>query len=875
MAHSSSHPATIVQLAHGPTSATLTAARRLETFVERPDQILVIEATPPGATAVDRAADRGYQTHERTGAALSTILDDLVGSVLVIHDDVTIDQASLDSLIAAHTETGLVAVAPTRSDQVEAEDLICAVGSGPQLAALAARAGFGPGMMLVDEFVRPHGVTIAHSRECQRRVITPRDLTQPLLVAALIVRDEQDNIGDCLDSLDAVVDRVEIFDTGSLDRTVDIARSRGANVTEIEWRNDFAWARNQALEACTDAAYMLWIDGDERLECSDPKSLRAMLATYHGLYTSYGLPLRNIRADGTETHSFTARRIADPNDVHFVGALHEQVERRDGTPLITALITNLSIRHLGYDEDVVDLAEKAKRNLEVARRGFETDPSETNAVQLARALKGASTDPNETLRAIEVLHSSMENSSDTVRAVMYGLVAELSLKADNLDDAISAAKTTLELIPADAAAGAVLAEALRRENRLAEIVSTANDYEHRSSAQPLLTDHLAAQTRARIVFEAALRVGDLETARRQVANLPRELDPWPVLAEHLTIDELVAMAPEAASADDERLVVTLVSRSDLNRAHLTTIEQVFATNASADTATLLRETRDDLDTVDTHGELRQQFYDTGGAPHAVDYARSLCAGQVDLGLELDDAQSFHNTTAAALAIAAEAHLRRGDLAAAVTDAEHSIKLWPGSTRAAVIVASAALDSGDAGRARDVIDRSQNSPHHDRLTRDRRHDLARLATRAHLDLGNLRTAIGHATEVVADDGELRVWERLISATAEETDGSTLLLGLALLSDGVEFIDALAGSAAPARTGQLCAAYLGLGGANPDAVSTGVLACVLSGLEELALVIADHGDLLPEDIRERLVEHLTEASANSVAERLDASAPLQVR
>jgi glycosyltransferase involved in cell wall biosynthesis len=63
----------------------------------------------------------------------------------------------------------------------------------------------------------------------------------------MIVKDEEENLARCLQSIRQVVDEIIVVDTGSRDRTVEIARRHGCRVSHFEWCDDFAAARNAAL----------------------------------------------------------------------------------------------------------------------------------------------------------------------------------------------------------------------------------------------------------------------------------------------------------------------------------------------------------------------------------------------------------------------------------------------------------------------------------------------------------------------------------------------------------------------------------------------------------------------------------------------------
>ncbi|PKL78175.1 MAG: glycosyltransferase, partial [Candidatus Melainabacteria bacterium HGW-Melainabacteria-1] len=59
----------------------------------------------------------------------------------------------------------------------------------------------------------------------------------------MIVRNEEAYIADALKSVQGLADEIVVVDTGSSDRTVEIAREYGARVHFMEWQNDFAAAR--------------------------------------------------------------------------------------------------------------------------------------------------------------------------------------------------------------------------------------------------------------------------------------------------------------------------------------------------------------------------------------------------------------------------------------------------------------------------------------------------------------------------------------------------------------------------------------------------------------------------------------------------------
>ena len=73
--------------------------------------------------------------------------------------------------------------------------------------------------------------------------------TNNLLVSAcMIVRNEEHFLEGCLESIREVVDEIVIGDTGSTDRTLEIASDFGVRLYHLPWKDDFSAARNQILE---------------------------------------------------------------------------------------------------------------------------------------------------------------------------------------------------------------------------------------------------------------------------------------------------------------------------------------------------------------------------------------------------------------------------------------------------------------------------------------------------------------------------------------------------------------------------------------------------------------------------------------------------
>jgi glycosyltransferase involved in cell wall biosynthesis len=111
----------------------------------------------------------------------------------------------------------------------------------------------------------------------------------------LITRNEERNLPRCLFSIKPVVDEIVVVDTGSSDRTCDIAKAFGARVFTFNWCQDFAAARNHGIDKAK-GDIILIIDADEVIAPQDQEELKRLLNHKQSLQCGYSVVTRNYTA---------------------------------------------------------------------------------------------------------------------------------------------------------------------------------------------------------------------------------------------------------------------------------------------------------------------------------------------------------------------------------------------------------------------------------------------------------------------------------------------------------------------------------------------------------------------------------------------------
>lgn len=173
-----------------------------------------------------------------------------------------------------------------------------------------------------------------------------------MLSVCIIARNEEKNLPRALASVRGLADEVVVANTGSTDRTAEIARELGAVVCHFPWRDDFSAARNFAIDHAR-GDWIFWLDADEELLPESAAEVRACLARPDAL--AFFVRRQDLKfADRLDYFSmmWQLRLFRRRDDLRFRGRCHPEfhppigeIEAKTGLGVHQSTIT---MRHYGY-----------------------------------------------------------------------------------------------------------------------------------------------------------------------------------------------------------------------------------------------------------------------------------------------------------------------------------------------------------------------------------------------------------------------------------------------------------------------------------------------------------------------------------------------
>ena len=154
----------------------------------------------------------------------------------------------------------------------------------------------------------------------EKKVVVPIRLS-----LSMIVKNEEQFLDGCLESVRGVADEIVVADTGSTDGTVAIANRHGGKTIHVPWEDDFSSARNESLRHCT-GEWVLYLDADERLVAGQESIISELLGNKSA--AAYNVIVRNTLSlpSGTSVQRMPYPRLFRRTaGVRFEGRVHEQI----------------------------------------------------------------------------------------------------------------------------------------------------------------------------------------------------------------------------------------------------------------------------------------------------------------------------------------------------------------------------------------------------------------------------------------------------------------------------------------------------------------------------------------------------------------------
>jgi GT2 family glycosyltransferase/Flp pilus assembly protein TadD len=358
----------------------------------------------------------------------------------------------------------------------------------------------------------------------------------PRISLSMIVKNEEANLPDCLASAADLVDEIVIVDTGSTDRTKEVAARFSARIFDFPWCDDFSAARNESLNH-TSGEWVFWLDADDRLDEDNRRKLRNLFGNLNGESAAY--VMKCICLPDQQTGTITAvdhiRLFRNHPAIRWQHRVHEQIlaaVRKAGSEV---RFTDVAVHHTGYCDGALR-RKKLERdlrllNLEKAERP--DDPFTLFNFGAIYQELGRHTE------AIPLLRRSLERSepSDSITHKLYALIAGCHRALGQVPEAIAVCQEGLKRFPDDIELLFVQGVLLRERGELApaaaslERVLTVQPPKQFGSMDAGVRGYKARHNLA-VVYHQQGRAAEAEAQwRPAVAERPDFLPSWIGLGE--------------------------------------------------------------------------------------------------------------------------------------------------------------------------------------------------------------------------------------------------------------------------------------------------------------------------------------------------------
>ncbi|OPJ58357.1 tetratricopeptide repeat-containing glycosyltransferase family 2 protein [Clostridium oryzae] len=223
----------------------------------------------------------------------------------------------------------------------------------------------------------------------------------------MIVKNEEEYLPQCLESVKDVVDEIIIIDTGSTDRTIDIAKSYRAKVYPYKWNNNFSEARNESLKYAT-KDWILILDADDELKGQYKDNFKALVNMELDEKAVYIFETLNYYGDKADNNCITVnlnpRMFRNNRGIHYEGEIHNQLMYKNNQ--YDAICNDVKIYHYGYLNKTIKAKDKRNRNISILNEKIKKEPDEGfNYFNLGNEYMAL----GDTRKALECYYKAYEN----------------------------------------------------------------------------------------------------------------------------------------------------------------------------------------------------------------------------------------------------------------------------------------------------------------------------------------------------------------------------------------------------------------------------------------------------------------------------------
>ncbi|WP_426351234.1 tetratricopeptide repeat-containing glycosyltransferase family 2 protein [Alloiococcus sp. CFN-8] len=191
----------------------------------------------------------------------------------------------------------------------------------------------------------------------------------------MIVKNEEEYLPQCLESAQGIVEEIILVDTGSTDRTVEIAETFGAKVYHYPWNNNFSEARNFSLEKAT-KNWIFILDGDDVIFPEDQKILKSFLEKPLSKDYIYNFETLSYHGDTPDENNVTInlnpRLFPNHLGIHYEGEVHNQLIYPENMQNI--IFSSTKVHHYGYLDKVIKGKNKSNRTMNLILEQLKNDP---------------------------------------------------------------------------------------------------------------------------------------------------------------------------------------------------------------------------------------------------------------------------------------------------------------------------------------------------------------------------------------------------------------------------------------------------------------------------------------------------------------------